>query len=193
MKKPTFSEGVLVAFCLALISVLVHTTASILFRTGIAEMIVVSVSTALYAGYLVYRSGEKTGRLVCAVCVTVLIVLSWLLNMTFLLVPAVLIFSVWIIRTLYFHNSTLSSIADLVLQGFAGGLALWASFQTGSTFIIVWSFFLVQALFVLIRNPYGKARHSAVQNPTQRNSELFDTAHHQAEQSFEKLIARKSG
>jgi hypothetical protein len=56
--------------------------------------------------------------------------------------------SIWLIRSLYFHGSIVTALADLGLARLALAFAIWAARSSGSVFTSIWCFFLVQALSV---------------------------------------------
>jgi hypothetical protein len=131
------------------------------------------------------RSREHVGRLV--------VVAGWLLAAAvigFLHPPLVLylvlhIGLIWLIRSLYFHHSALSSLADLGLTGLALTAAVWALTVTGSLLLGLWCFFLVQALFVTI--PGNLPRKSVAVPSAHDDGDHFQHAHQVAQGALRKL------
>ena len=120
------------------------------------ELVIAGVAGG-YLLYLLARAPQSSGRLVAF--------FAWLVgtgaafvfspNLSVLLCSQVLM--IWLLRSLYFHSSVFSAIADLALSALALGAAIWAAEQSNSVFMTIWWFFLVQALFVCIpaRFPYA--------------------------------------
>lgn len=185
MKKPSFFEGVAVALLIAVVSAAATFVAGQLFFSDTLLYLLISIIGFAYVCYLLARSGEKTGR------VSVVLVWFFLSLAGFLFLPSFVFFAVlqlgfiWLLRSLYFHNSVLAAIADLGLFMLAFIVAAWSWFNTQSVFISVWSFFLTQALFVLIpsrTNSSSKPCHS-----NSDGSERFETAYRAAENAVRKL------
>ena len=59
------------------------------------------------------------------------------------------------IRSLYFHGSIVAALADLGIGALALAFAIWAAKSSGSVFLSIWCFFLVQALFVALPADIG--------------------------------------
>jgi len=147
MKNPSFFEGIIIALVSAFIGSVLFAFLPAIIGTTYALEFMISIITGSYMVYLLKRSNERTGRLV--------ITLLWLLSSCALWLwsPGLLLFSlfnagmIWLVRSLYFYNGILISIADLALTLFAFAAAYWAMFNTQSLFLSIWCFFLVQALF----------------------------------------------
>jgi hypothetical protein len=90
-----------------------------------------------------------------------------------------------LIRSLYFYSSLISALADFALVLFGMAASVWAVIQTGSLFIGVWCFFLVQALFVVIPDAWKQTRKPG----TLANSEedRFQNAYRTAQAALTKL------
>jgi hypothetical protein len=80
----------------------------------------------------------------------------WFIQPPLLLYVCLHLGAIWLIRSLYFYSSALSALADLGLNGLSLAAAVWAVTRTGSVFLGVWCFFLVQALFVAIPKRIGR-------------------------------------
>ena len=149
-KPPTFLGGAAIAFVFAaagaaMFAALTPWLASHLAIRGIAIAL-----GAAYTLYLLSRSEERAGRIAT--------VAAWCVATTFCVVlvsalPLFLIFQValiWLIRSLYFHGSIVAALADLGIGALALACAIWAAKSSGSVFLSIWCFFLVQALFVAL-------------------------------------------
>ena len=64
-------------------------------------------------------------------------------------------------------------------------MAVWAATETGSPFLSIWSFFLVQALFVAIPVRVG-GNHREPQ-PEDHHDERFERAHRAAQAALRRL------
>ena len=189
MNRPGFFEGVGLAFVLALIGAAgVFALTFTFFSATPLFLLIASISLA-YIGYLLARCGEKTGR--------VSVVLVWFVvtTMGIFFIPSLSFFVllqlgfIWLIRSLYYHNSVLTALIDLGLLALSTMIASWAWFNTESVFISVWSFFLSQALFVLIPSHGSNSRYgiSSACQTNSSHSDRFETAYRAAESAVRKL------
>jgi hypothetical protein len=83
---------------------------------------------------------------------------------------------VWIIRALYFHSSVLPALLDLGLCALAGLAAIATARHSHSMFLTIWSFFLVQALFVAIPPLINTRRIEPADHSQQRFKRALRTA-----------------
>ena len=102
-----------------------------------------------------------------------------------LLVQALLI---WLLRCLYRYDSLASAIADAALSGFALTTALATASYTHSLFLTLWSWFLIQALFVFI--PASRTTTTTSAAPTPASDDAFGQAHRTAEAALRRLALR---
>jgi len=185
MKTPTFLEGVLVALVASLVgSVLFTALAPSLGSAAVLRLLISGIGLG-YLLYLLRRSRERVGRITVVAVWGLAALALWLLHPPFALYLALHIGLVWLVRSLYFYASVLSALTDLGLNGLALATAIWAITHTGSLFLGVWCFFLVQALFVAIPHELGAkgARQPSAANPDDR----FQHAHRAAEAAVRKL------
>ncbi|MDX1605124.1 MAG: hypothetical protein R3202_02965 [Candidatus Competibacterales bacterium] len=179
-REPGFLSFALAGFVLSaggavLFTVLAPLLGNVAVLRGVLAL--VALGAALH---LIAVSRERAGR--------VLVVLVWLLATALLwaLAPPLgayalaLVGGLWLVRVLYHHPGPLAALLDLALGGLAYAAGLWATAQTGSLFLALWCFFLVQALFVLI--PFTFARP----DPVAAESD-FDRASRSAEAALKKL------
>ena len=183
MKRPTFINGVVVAFVFALAGVATFSSLTLLLGAGFVLKIMISVLGGAYVLYLLSRSNEKTGRLT--------IPTLWLIGATtaWLLLPEVTLFAithitmVWLIRSLYFHSSVLPALIDFGLCGFGLLAAVATALHTHSIFLTIWSFFLLQALFVAIPSVINPRRTE----PNDQSEQCFKRALHTAEAAVRRI------
>ena len=89
-------------------------------------------------------------------------------------------------RCLYFYRSLLAALMDIALQGLSLAAAIWALQQTDSLFLCLWSFFLVQALFVFIPPTGLTTARSTLRGETEQST--FQRAHRSAEAALRRLV-----
>ena len=88
-------------------------------------------------------------------------------------------------RSLYFYSSVLPALTDLMLSGLGLAAAVWAAGQTGSVFLSLWCFFLVQALFVVIPTRIRRRHSESSLGPD--GLDRFQRAHRSAEAAVRRL------
>ncbi len=150
MNQPTFLEGVSVALAASLVGSLFYTAMDVVFPgIPVLRLLIAAIGLA-YVVYLLSRSPERVGRITAAAAWLLVAGVLWFTHPPLLLYVLVHLGTLWLIRSLYFYSSVLSAFADLGLNGLALAAAIWAVTRTGSVFLGIWCFFLVEALFVLI-------------------------------------------
>ena len=185
MKQPTFLEGVSVAIAASLAGSMLYTALNTVFPgIPVLRLLIAGISLA-YVVYLLSRSPERVGRVTAAAAWLVVAGVLWFTHPPLLLYVCIHLGAIWLIRSLYFYSSALSALADLGLNGLGLSAAVWAITRTGSVFLGIWCFFLVQALFAVIpksipRKP-GKAAAGVV------NEDRFQHAYRVAETAVRKL------
>ncbi len=182
MKQPTFLEGVAVALAASLVGSVLYTALDTLFPgVPVVRLLIAGLGLA-YLVYLLGRSTERVGRVTAAAAWLVVAGVLWFTHPPLLLYVCAHLGTLWLIRSLYFYSSALSALADLGLSGLGLAAAVTALARTGSVWLGIWSFFLVQALFVVI--PKSVRRTSG----TGRTGEdRFQHAYRAAESAVRKL------
>lgn len=184
MSRPSFGEGVLLALVAAVLASVGATALSLLLPRGdVAQVLCVGLGLG-YGLYLLARSGERPGRVVLVVA---WVAVSLLVGAAFgglwpqLLTQLTL---VWLTRVLYFHAAPTAALLDLglILLGWAS--ALWALERTGSLFLAVWMFLLLQALFPMIA---GRPDRACPEPP---DPHPFESAERAAERALRRLSTR---
>ncbi|MDH3282707.1 MAG: hypothetical protein OEQ18_16505 [Gammaproteobacteria bacterium] len=185
MKRPTFLEGVWVALIASMFGAAVFTVPATLFAASGMHRLVIAGLGLAYVLYLLARSPERVGRVTVIAGWLVVAAVIWWLALPLLVYVMAHVGMIWLIRSLYFHASALSALADLGLNGLALAAALWAGIQTHSLWLGIWCFFLVQALFVAI--PPHWRRLKPGQLPTPVAADHFESAHQVAESALRKF------
>ncbi|MBT3046080.1 MAG: hypothetical protein AB2728_15550 [Candidatus Thiodiazotropha sp.] len=157
MRRPSFMEGVAVALVASLGVGILFPALTILFAPGFVLRLLIAATGLLYVLYLLRRSGEKVGRISSAALWSMSAALIWLMGLSLPLYLLAHLGLVWLIRSLYYHASLISALLDLALVLFGLAAAVWAMLQTESLFLTLWSFFLVQALFVVIPDSWKRS------------------------------------
>ncbi|EIC29746.1 hypothetical protein Metal_1981 [Methylomicrobium album BG8] len=184
MNKPTFWEGVVVALFAGIAGAGGFYAFAALCSGAVAIRIVIGGLTFVYTLYLLGRSPERVGRATALLAGGLLSAAVWLFYpplFLFLLAHALYI---WLIRALYFHSRLFSSLADLGLCLFGIASAFWAFDRTGSLFMTVWCFFLIQALFGVLSGGNPQAADAAF--PADGEAD-FNRAYRAAEATVRKL------
>jgi hypothetical protein len=187
MKGPTFFEGVVFALVASLVSSVLHSALLTVLTSGEALRLVVAGLALGYALYLLKRSSERVGRITAPAVWLAASVALWVVPTPLTFYLLAYLGMLWLLRSLYFYLSVLPALADLALNGLALAAALWAAGASGSLFLSVWSFFLTQALFVLIPPTPARWCGQPCSYPDQENR--FQRAHRAAEAAVRKLSA----
>ena len=185
MKQPTFLEGIAIALITSVVGSIFHTALTpLLDPDSVARLFIAGTSLA-YVIYLFKRSREHIGRTVTMTAWLLISCIGWLSALSLTLYLLIHIGLVWLIRSLYLRSGILPALADLGLNGLALAAAFWAAVQTGSVFLTIWCFFLVQALFVFI--PTELTQHSSSSSDDRVKEDRFQHAHRIAEAAVRKL------
>lgn len=187
MKRPTFSQGVLVAAVFGFFaSAVVATLVPFLGAGAVIRLLLPGLALA-YLLYLLSRSGERVGRVTTLALWGALAALTWWLAPPLPLYLLIHVGAIWLVRSLYFYSGTLPALLDFGLSALSISAAAWAITRSGSVFLATWCFFLVQALFVAIpprirgRRPAGSAAP---------DNEGFERAKRQADAALRQLFTQ---
>ncbi len=168
--------GLIVSFCAALCFFVL----SLSFAVVPLLKPLVAACTLAYLAYLLKSADSAIGRWV-TLCIWLLVTATvHYVSGSLVLFTITQLGFVWLIRSLYHHQTFLASVLDLVLCGTGFAAAIWAAHETHSLFLSLWSFFLIQALFVLIPNKTDKTN-------APKTSDTFRTAQKVAESALRRL------
>ena len=182
--RPGFFGGVAIAFGFAVVAAALFTSLTPWFTTSLVIRVIATVLSGSYVLYLLWRSTERTGRIVTLTTwCTCAAMMGWLAPSlpVFLIAHVALI---WLVRSLYFHSSIVTALYDLGLGALALAIAIWAAKSSNSLFLTTWCFFLVHALFVVL--PSG-APSSAPAD--EADNQTFQRARRSAEAALRRLVA----
>ena len=183
MKTPTFAEGVAVALAAAVLGSIAHSVLYELLGLAWSTGALITGLGLAYTLYLLARSREAVGRAVTLAAWLVLSGLAWLLTEDPILHLGAQLGMIWLVRSLYHQPGPMAALLDLALNLAALAAAAWAFTHAGSLFLGIWSFFLIQALFVTI--PGRRSRDTHTGDAAQ--ADRFLCAYRSAEAALRKL------
>jgi len=185
MKAPGLIDGVLIAVFIALGAGLASLLLGGFAGLGAAFSLVVPAAALAYLVYLLRRSEARIGRVVLIAGWGLASLAGWLLELTVFQQVLVQAGLIWLARSLYFHGTLLAALLDLGLVA-AGLLAgAWALVNTASPAAALWTFFLLQALFVWI--PAFLPRQADDPYHYRGDASRFQSAHRVAIDAVRKL------
>ncbi|MEM7283499.1 MAG: hypothetical protein AAF438_17925 [Pseudomonadota bacterium] len=180
MTQLSVGKGMLMGFLISGAGAICMAVLGVVFSLVPLVKFTASLCCISYLLFLVTNSPAKVGRWVTVLVWGILTTVTWYFAPT-LLFLSVQIGLIWLVRSLYHHNTVLAALFDLLLSGFALAVAVWATSETHSVFLALWSFFLVQALFVLIPQNIHRS------NTTHSSKSRFDVAQRTAEAALRRL------
>lgn len=183
MKAPSFWRGATLALVLSVAGTLAYKALAPLAGAGPGIKLLVPALGLAYLLALLARHRVRAGHLAGVGAWALTAVLLWVFDpalWAWLLAQTMLI---WLLRCLYVHDSLSAALLDAGLNGIALAAALATAFQTSSLFLCLWSFFLVQALYVLI-----PSRPSAA--PPHAQVSAFDQSERAARAALGRLATR---
>ena len=183
MKYPGIIDGVGVAVIIALGAGIATLALGGFMSLGALLNLVLPWATLVYLIYLFKRSDARTGRVVAIAAWAALSMACWLFDLHVSQQALAQAGIVWLVRSLYFHNSLLTALLDLGLVAAGLVAGAWALINTGSAAAALWSFFLLQALFCWLP-AFGRKANQAHRDG---ESSSFLAAHRVAVDAVRKL------
>lgn len=184
MNRTTFLQGVVVAFVLSFFGAALFATLTTFVSAGIVLRTLVSLVSLAYVGYLLSRSHARVGRITALALSVVVAGVAWGVELPLALYLIVHVGLIWLIRSLYFYSGVVPALMDLGLSALALTAAVWATLQSGSIFLTIWCFLLVQALHVVIPRSVDRARE---RDPSFEADGAFQHARRTAEAAIVRL------
>ncbi len=188
MKRPTFFQGVLAAAALAFFASVVVAGLTPFVGLGTVIRFTVPATGLAYVLYLLSRASEKTGRVTIIAAWFALAAATWWLSPSLTVYVLAHVAAVWLVRSLYYYTGILPALIDLGLCLFASAAMVWAIGRSGSVFLAVWCFFLVQALFTAIPPAIGRMRRDRVASVSDNAG--FESARRQADKALRELFTQ---
>ncbi len=186
MKRASFSHGVIIAAVFGFFaSAVVATLTPFLGFGGVFRLIIPALGLA-YLLYLMNLSSHRVGRVTTLSLWTVLAVTTWWAAPPLTLYLLIHVAAIWLVRSLYFYSGVLPALMDLGLNALSVSASVWAITRSDSVFLTIWTFFLVQALFVAIP-PQVKGKTNPASDTT-AESEAFRQARRQADAALRQLF-----
>jgi hypothetical protein len=183
-RSPSLGAGLGVAVVLSACGAALLAATGPWFGPATALRAVVALLGLSYTLYAIASSHERVGRvttIACWVAAAAAISFAGLPLAGYVLAHVGL---VWLVRSLYYYSGLLPALADLGLNVLGAAFAVWAAQRSGSAWLALWCFFLVQAFHVLI--PASLARRGA------RSHEPADDAFGRAHRAAEAAVRRLS-
>lgn len=149
-QPPRFGRGIGAAFGLSIGGAAVLAALTPWLGAGFALRFVVAVLGFAYVLYAIAASGERVGRFAALVCWLVAACGLWLVGLPLAGYVLAHVGLVWLVRSLYYYSGLLPALADLGVSLLGAAFGAWAAQRSGSAWLALWCFFLVQALHVLI-------------------------------------------
>ena len=185
MRRPGFPEGVLVALIAALAGSIFLAVVPGLSGPAAGRAVIAGLGLA-YVLYLLRCSHARSGRVVTLAAWLLGAGLSWALAADLAVYLGVHLGLIWLVRSLHHQPGPLAALADLGLHLSALLAGAWAYLHSGSVFLGIWSFFLVQALFVAIPGMVA-GRGADTGDPI----DPFETASRGAEAALRRLSTQR--
>jgi hypothetical protein len=182
-KTPSLGAGLAAALVLSACgaALLAATAPWLGFATALRA--VIALLALAYTLFVIARSGERVGRVTTTVCYAVAASAIWLAGLPLAFYVLAHIVLVWLARSLYYYSGLPAAVADLGLSALGAAFAAWAAQQSGSTWLALWCFFLVQAFHALIPESLGTRSPAA---PAAAD-DAFRRAHRAAEAAVRRL------
>lgn len=188
MKRHSFPHGVCFAAVLALLASIATTVLTPIVSAVVLYKLLVPALSLAYIVYFLARSPEKVGRVTTLALWTAVSAGAWIVAPPLSLYIALHVGAVWLIRSIYAYSSIVSALLDLGLNAAAVSSMYWAAVHSGSIFLAIWCFFLVQALFVTI--PPEVIRQASGKAATDPEIEQFERARRRADAALRQLFTQ---
>lgn len=186
MSRPGFWREAGVALALSIAGGLAWSALSWLLSPAAAMRWVIAVLGIAYAVLQMRAFDTRVGRVLAIGMWLALNIALFAFNPSlsvWLLIQAA---AIWMLRCWAFHAGIFSAIADAVLGVLAAAAGVAVIHATHSVFLALWSFFLLQALFVFIPDSLRSTPRASAPD----NVDRFGRAHRSAEAALQRLANR---
>jgi hypothetical protein len=183
-RQPSFTRGLGAAFVLALCGGALLAALAPWLGGYTALRVVIALVGFAYVLYVIGTSGERVGRIttIAGWCVAASAV--WLVGLPLVGYVLVHVGLVWLVRSLYHYSGVLPSLVDFALSLLGVAFGAWAAQRSGSVWLALWCFFLVQAFHALI--PASLTKRGRLGAETE---DAFAHAHRAAEAAVRRLTS----
>jgi hypothetical protein len=182
--RPSLTHGIVVAALLAVAGGAMFAALTVWFTPHVALRWVATLLAGSYGLYLLSNTTQRTGRIVAVFCwcAGAIGIATFVNSLALFLIAHTAM--IWLLRSLYFHNSIVAALADLGLSALALAVAVWAAMSSASVWLALWCLFLTQALFVLLPRKHPE---SSVHDGG--NNSEFERARRSADAALRRLVA----
>jgi hypothetical protein len=149
-RQVSLGAGVVAAFVLSACGAALLAALSPWLGFSTALRAVVALLGFCYALYVIGRSGERVGRLTTIASWLVVAGGAWIFGLPLAGYLLLHVGLAWLVRSLYHYSGLLPALADFGLSLLGAAFAVWAAQRSGSAWLALWCFFLVQAFHALI-------------------------------------------
>jgi hypothetical protein len=183
-RQPSFARGLGAAFVLAIAGGALLAALAPWLGFGTALRAVIALVGFAYVLYVMGSSGERVGRITTIACWSVVAVAAWVVGLPFVGYVLVHVGLLWLVRSLYHYSGVLPALVDLGVSLLGAAFGAWAAQRSGSAWLALWCFFLVQAFHALIPATLTKRGPS-----TADTEDAFAHAHRAAEAAVRRLTS----
>ena len=189
MKRPGFFHGVGLALVLAGVAGVSLSALTPLFSLAFLVRFLVTGVAGAYIVYLLSRTEHRAGRVATMSVWGLSVIGIWFLAPSFAWFVIAHTALIWLVRALYFYRGLWPALLDLGLCVLALIAAVATAKHTGSLFLSIWSFFLVQALFVSLPDRIRPRTITRSSSPGAASStrDPFEKAYRSADAALRRL------
>lgn len=184
-RMPSLASGLLAALVASACGAALLSALSPWLGANTALRIVIALLGSAYVLYAIARSGERVGRLTTVACWLGVAGSAWVLDPPLAGYVLAHLGAAWLVRSLYYYSGLLPALADLALSALGAAFAVWAAQLSGSPWLALWCFFLVQAFHVLIPRSLTRRPAAALAG----SEDAFARAHRAAEAAVRRLTS----
>jgi hypothetical protein len=182
-KKPSLGAGLVAAFVFSACGAALLAALSPWLGGATALRAVIALLGFAYAVYVIGRSGERVGRLTTIACWLLVAGAASLIGLPLVGYVLLHVGLAWLVRSLYSYSGLLPALADFGLSLLGAAFAAWAAQRSGSAWLALWCFFLVQAFHALL--PQTLAQRGGLTPAAPDDG--FSRAHRAAEAAVRRL------
>jgi len=182
MSMMTFGWNVAIALIASLLGGVLFEVLSLGLTNAESLRCVIVILGGLYTGWLMWSAKVTIGRLAILAawsCVTLVLLI---INPPVLVWLALQLTLICLVRCCYLYEHVWFALLDALLCGLSLAAAWITALHSHSLWLSLWSFFLLQALFIFIPTKTNQSKQTAL-IPEIR----FDQAHRHAVQALEQL------
>lgn len=189
MRHPSFLHGVVIAFVLAAVAGAALSVLASLFSVAFLVRFVVTGAAGAYIVYLLYCTESRVGKVTTLSLWGASVLAIWFLTPSFTGFVIAHGGLIWLVRAFYFYPSLWLALLDLGLCAVALIASVATAKHTGSAFLSLWCFFLVQALFVSFPSRIRTSTNGGGRTNTHNNHTVdsFEKAYRSADAALRRL------